>query len=306
MRRPGTGDCGASQSWIAGNLRRPGQTGDPDPIEGTAEVTQPIDPNDHVLTVDRHGPVLNLTLNRPDRRNALARVLIHALTEAFSQIDDADGIRVVVLTGAGPVFCAGGDISEYAQMKDLRRATEDATALSTLLTKMRLCPVPIIAAVHGAAYGGGVGLVCAVDIAIASATSKFSLSETRLGLVPATIGPYVVQAIGRRAAQARTLVAAPFDANEALRIGLIHEVVDDDHVGSAVSRTVDHILMSPPGALASAKRMIDSVANSAIEDVSQAMVDLIVERRGSEEGQEGMAAFLQRRRASWVPDDNER
>jgi len=287
------------------DLLNHGRTAGLNPGEGMAQVTQPSDPTNHVLTVDRHGPVLNLTLNRPDQRNALARVLIGALTDSISEIDVADGVRVIVLTGAGSVFCAGGDISEYAQMDNLAQATKDASALSTLLTRMRSCPVPIIAAIHGAAYGGGIGLVCAADVAIAAATSKFSLSETRLGLVPAVIGPYVVQAIGQRAAQAKTLLAAPFDSHEALRIGLIHQVVDDDQLGSTVWSTVDEVLMSPPAALASAKRMIDSVANKSIDDVRQTMVDLIVERRGSEEGQEGMAAFLQRRRPSWVPVNNE-
>jgi methylglutaconyl-CoA hydratase len=164
------------------------------------------------------------------------------------------------------------------------------------------CPAPVVAAVQGAAYGGGFGLVCAADLAVAATGTQFSLSEARLGLVPAVIGPYVVRALGPREAAARMLLAAPFGAEDALRLGLVQQVVGPAELDAAVESTVGLLLKSPPGALAAIKRLVGDVVGRDPGEVRAAMVALIAERRASAEGQEGMAAFLAKRAASWVPE----
>ena len=260
-------------------------------------------PSVAVLTVARDGPVLRLTLSRPQRRNALSRALIAALSEAVALLHEGGDTRVVVLTGQGPVFCAGADLTEFAEAGDPERLRADAEALSDLLAAMVGCPVPIVAGVHGAAYGGGVGLVCASDVAVAATGTQFALSEARLGLVPATIGPYVVAALGEREAKARMLLAAPFGAEEALRIGLVQRVVAPDELPRAVDGAVTDLLKAAPGALAAIKRFVPEIAGRPTADVRERMMELLVERRASDEGQEGMSAFLAKRPPAWAPSE---
>lgn len=250
------------------------------------------------LRVLQEGPVLRLTMARPERRNALSRGLVAELHGAFSGIQEGSQTRVVVLDGEGDVFCAGGDIGEFSRAAADGRAVADAEGLTALLAAMAACPAPIVVKVHGAAYGGGVGLVCAADIAIAGAGARFSLSEARLGLVPATIGPYVVAALGRREAVARMLLAAPFGAEEALRCGLVHACVPDEGLDAAVEAAVADLLRGAPGALAMIKRLPAMVAG---DDPAGAMTQLLAERLASDEGQEGLRAFLEKRPAAWVP-----
>jgi len=237
-------------------------------------------------------------MTRPERRNALSRTLVAALYQAFAAVEEGGETRVVVLDGEGPAFCAGGDIGEFATAAADGRAMATAEGLTELLPAMAACPVPVVARVQGAAFGGGVGLVCVADIAIASAGARFSLSEARLGLVPAVIGPYVVAALGRREAVARMLLAAPFDTVEALRCGLIHQYVPDDGLDAAVEAAVADLLRGAPGALATIKRLPAMVAG---DDPAGAMTNLLAERLASEEGQEGLRAFLEKRPAAWVP-----
>ncbi len=255
------------------------------------------DSNDLRITQD--GSIQRITLARPERRNALSRSLVAALNRAFAAIDEGGETRVVVLGGEGPAFCAGGDIDEFASAAADGRAVADAHGLVELLAAMTACPVPIVARVHGAAYGGGVGLVCAADIAIAAERARFSLSEARLGLVAAVIAPHVIAALGRREATARMLLAAPFSANDALRCGLIHACVSDDGLDAAVEDAVADLLRGAPGAQATIKRLPAMVAGA---DPAGAMTNLLAERLASDEGQEGLRAFIEKRPASWVAE----
>jgi len=255
------------------------------------------------VRIIQDGPILRLTMARPERRNALSRALVAALHDAFAAVQEGGETRVVVLDGEGPSFCAGGDIGEFSQAAADGRAVADAEGLTAMLAAMAGCPVPVVAKVHGAAFGGGVGLVCAADIAIAGAGTRFSLSEARLGLAAAVIAPYVVAALGRREAVARMLLAAPFDAGEALRIGLVHVTMPDDDLDAAVEASVADLLRGAPGALAAIKRLPALVAGG---DPSGAMAALLAERLASDEGQEGLRAFLEKRPASWVVPANDR
>ena len=251
------------------------------------------------LTIAQDGPVRRLTLARAARRNALSRSLVASLRDAFAGVAEGGPTRVVVLAGDGPVFCAGGDIAEFggAAAGGLSRA--DAEGLVDLLAAMAACPAPTVARVHGAAYGGGVGLVCAADIAIAAVGTQFSLSEARLGLVPAVVSPYVIAALGEREAKARMLLATPFGVDEALRIGLVHRYVPVDQLDAAVDEVVANLLRCAPGALAAIKRLPALLAGA---DPKSATTSLLVERLASDEGQEGLRAFLEKRPAAWVPE----
>ncbi|MGH2561946.1 MAG: enoyl-CoA hydratase-related protein [Thermomicrobiales bacterium] len=253
------------------------------------------------LSIRQDGPVLYLTLNRAARRNSLARSLVAALRAAFEVITEGDGTRVVVLAGGGPAFCAGGDIGEYADAAASGRSRADAEGLAGLLAAMAACPAPIVARVHGAAFGGGVGLVCASDIAIAAEGTRFSLSEARLGLVPATISPYVVNALGERHAKAHMLLAAPFGVEEALRIGLIHQAVPAEDLDAAVAAVVANLVRGAPGALATIKRIPSLVRSGDPLAMHAATTNLLAVRLASDEGQEGLRAFLEKRPPEWIP-----
>lgn len=253
-----------------------------------------------VLTTTRNGPVTRVVLNRPERRNALSRELVRALHEAFASIAGDGEARVVVLSGSGVSFCGGGDIGEFAEAAAGGTATQDAESLADCLAAIASCPVPVVARVQGAAFGGGVGLVCAADVALAAEDARFSLSEARLGLVPAVISPYVLAALGPREGKARMLLASPFDAAEALRIGLVHQVVPADELDAAVERVVRDLLQCAPGALATIKRIPGLISGDA--DLTRHITTaLLAERLASDEGQEGLRAFLEKRLAAWVP-----
>ena len=256
------------------------------------------------LSVRQDGPVRRLTLARPDRRNALSRALVAALVAAFGEIGAGGGTRVVVLAGEGAAFCAGGDIAEFAEVGELGgtgRARADAERLAALFAAIATCPVPVVARVHGAAYGAGVGLVAAADVAVAAEGARFALSEARLGLVPAVVAPYVVPALGPRAAKALMLLAAPFGAEEALRYGLIHRVAPADAIGEVVDGVVGDLLRGAPGALSTIKGLPAQVAAAGPEQARAAMTDLLAERLGSDEARAGFRAFLDKGPAPWVP-----
>lgn len=262
-------------------------------------------PPDPELTVAHDGPVCRITLNRPTRRNALSRSLVAALHEVFATIEAGGTTRVVVLGGDGPAFCAGADIAEFqeaAEDPSGERAVADAEGIAALLAAMVACPVPIVARVHGAAFGGAVGLVCAADIALAAEGARFALSEARLGLVAAVISPYVLAALGPREATARILRAAPFDAAEALRIGLIHGVAPPDGLDAAVDDVVADLLRGAPGALAAIKRLPAMLTGLDPAAARAATTRLLAVRLASAEGREGLAAFLEKRPATWVPE----
>lgn len=255
-----------------------------------------------LVTIDQQGPVRRITLNRPARRNALSRALVAALTEAFAAIGEGGETRVVVLGGDGPAFCAGGDIAEFAEAAAAGRAVADAAGLADLLAAIAGCPAPVVARIQGAAFGGALGLICAADIVIAAEDARFSLSEARLGLVPAVISPYVLAALGERQAKARMLLAAPFEADEALRIGLVHRVVPLDGLDAAVDEAVADLLRCAPGAQTAIKRLPARLRTAGDAGARALTTALLVERLASEEGQEGLRAFLEKRPAAWVPE----
>lgn len=255
------------------------------------------------LKVESTAGVTTVTLDRPEVHNAFDDALIGALTEAFRGIAGDTACRAVVLTGAGKSFSSGGDLNWMQRMADYDEAAnrEDARALANLMRTLYELPQPVIARVNGATFGGAVGLVACCDIAVAADTAKFSLSEVRLGLVPATIAPFVVNAIGIREARRRILAADIFDAATARDIGLVHEVVAPEALDEAVATQLKHLMKGGPVALAEAKRFAHRLAPVQIDDaLVQETAELIAHLRISEEGQEGLKAFLEKRKPRWV------
>lgn len=251
----------------------------------------------------REGPVARLRLDRPEVHNAFDAALVAALADALADLGRDPGVRVVVLEGAGASFSAGADLNWMRGMAAASEAENraDALALARLLRTLDELPRPTIARVHGAAFGGGVGLVAACDIAIGVPEAKFGLTEARLGLLPAVISPYVVAAIGARQARRWFATAETFDADEARRIGLLHQVVDAEVLDAAVQRQVELLLKAGPIAAASAKALVRNVAAaSGPVAIDAANAALIARLRVSTEGQEGIAAFLEKRKPSWI------
>ena len=257
---------------------------------------------DVLLThVDDRG-VATLTLNRPEVHNAFDDKLIAELTEAIETLGGRDDIRAIVITGAGKSFSAGGDLAwmrACAEYDESQNAA-DAMRLARLMSVLDGVPKPTIARVNGHAFGGGVGLTACCDIVLASSRARFSLSEVRLGLVPAVISPYVIAAIGPRQARRYFLTAEAMDAGTALRIGLAHAVVDPDDLDDAVAQEIDHLLKGGPTALAEAKALIARLAPPVDEATRSDTAALIARLRVSAEGQEGLTAFLDKRAPDWL------
>ena len=254
------------------------------------------------LLLQRDGAVARLQLNRPQLHNAFDAGLVAALTAALDALAADPGVRVVVLEGAGPSFSAGADLNWMRRMAAAGETAnrDDALALAGLLRALDELPKPTIARVHGAAFGGGVGLVAACDIAIGVPEAKFGLTESKLGLLPAVISPYVIAAIGARQARRWFATAEIFDAAEAHRIGLLHQVVPADALDAAVQRQLDLLRKAGPHAAAAAKTLVRRVAaggDGATLDAANA--DLIAALRVSAEGQEGLSAFLDKRKPAW-------
>ncbi len=256
------------------------------------------------LLIDRAGPVLRLRLNRPQLHNAFDPTLIAALTTALESAGRDPAVRVVLLEGDGASFSAGADLGWMRGMASASEAENhaDALALARLMRTLDVLPRPTIARVHGAAFGGGVGLVACCDIAVGVPGAAFGLTESRLGLLPAVISPYVIAAIGPRQARRWFATGETFDAATALRIGLLHEVVDAAQLDAAIDRQISLLLRAGPVAAASAKQLVGRVA---FGDRDPAAVDhgnaaLIASLRVSEEGQEGLSAFLDKRAPAWA------
>ncbi|GAA5081659.1 enoyl-CoA hydratase/isomerase family protein [Lysobacter panacisoli] len=250
----------------------------------------------------REGPVARLRLNRPDLHNAFDAMLIAALTGALEAVADDDSVRVVILEGEGPSFSAGADLNWMRGMAAASEADNrtDSLALARLMRTLDELPKPTIARVQGAAFGGGVGLVACCDIAVASVDAKFGLTESKLGLLPAVISPYVIEAIGPREARRWFATAEIFDAPTAQRIGLLHEVVPAAELDAAVQRQTDLLLKAGPIASAQAKALVRRVAHEHDRDRLDAdNAALIARLRVSEEGQEGLGAFLEKRKPRW-------
>jgi methylglutaconyl-CoA hydratase len=257
------------------------------------------------LVLERQGPVAVVCMNRPDRHNAFDDALIAEMTESLRGLEADDGVRVVVLSGAGRSFSAGADLAWMRRMAgfSLDENRRDAMALATLMRTLAHLRKPTIARVHGAAYGGGVGLIACCDVAFATQKASFGLTEARLGLIPAAISPYVVAAIGERASRRFFLTGERFDAAEAFRLGLVHELAHDDaDLDDKIGVLVDALLACSPAAQVAAKELIRAVAGKPVtSELIQDTAERIAKIRASPEGREGVAAFLEKRRASWVP-----
>jgi methylglutaconyl-CoA hydratase len=242
------------------------------------------------LRVEREGPVLRVTLAKPERRNAFDAALIGELREAFVDVGDA---RLVLLSGEGESFCAGADIEWQRSAVDLSfdENVEDAMRLFAMMQAIDACPAPVVARVQGYALGGGSGVTAAVDVAIAAEDAVFGFSEVKLGIVPAVISPFVLPKIGESAARRYFLTGERFDAQTALRIGLVHEVAPD--LDGAVERVVGELLTAGPKATREAKRLI------RMRPQGEETAQLAARLRASDEGQDGLRAFLERRKPAW-------
>jgi methylglutaconyl-CoA hydratase len=255
-----------------------------------------------MLEITRQGGVARVTLNRPELRNAFDDALIGKLSQAFAELADDRSVRVIVLAGNGPAFCAGADLNWMKRMAcyDYDENLADAKALAGMLAALDRLPKPTIARVHGPVFAGGTGLVAACDIAVGTPEAKFCLSEAKLGLSPATISPYVIRAMGERLARRYFLTAEVFDAQEAHRIGMLSLLVPASELDAALAELVKHLLAGGPESHAKIKALIRDVAGRRPDDALAAeTAKRIAEIRGSPEGREGIAAFLEKRKASW-------
>lgn len=255
------------------------------------------------LLLEVTNTVATVTLNRPDVRNAFNDEVIAELSRVFGELGTRDDVRCVVLAARGDAFCAGADLNWMKRMADYSRAENvaDAGALAAMLKALYDCPKPTIAKIQGDVYAGGTGLVAACDIAVALESAHFCLSETRLGLIPATISPYVIRAMGTRAAHRYFLTAERFTAVEAHRIGLLHEVVTGGHLDAAVADIARALVNAGPMAVKASKKLVQDVAGRPITAELVGMtVEAIADIRASAEGREGVQSFLGKRKPNWL------
>ena len=256
----------------------------------------------NTLLVELSDDVLNISLNRPEVHNAFNDELIAEAIDLFSNIDP-EAARVIVLKGAGKSFCAGADLNWMSRMVSYTRDenVRDSSALAKMYAIMNECPLPIVGRIQGAAIGGGVGLVSVCDVAISMSDAKFGLSEVKLGILPAVISPYVIAKIGETHARALFLTGERFETERALRIGLVHRSVDTiEQLDGAVYETVTQLKTSGPEAVRECKKLIAHVATHDLAGSVRYTIDAIATRRVSEEGQQGMSAFLRKELAPWV------
>lgn len=254
------------------------------------------------LLVELNDGVLTVTLNRPDVHNAFNDELIAEAIDLFSNLD-TNAARVVVLAGTGKNFCAGADLNWMSRMVSYSRDenVRDSSLLAKMYALINECPLPVVGRIQGAAIGGGVGLVSVCDVAIAMSDSKFGLSEVKLGILPAVISPYVIAKIGETHARALFLTGERFEAERALRIALVHRLVDTtEALDAAVYETVTQLKTSGPEAVRECKKLITYVATHELADAIPYTIDAIATRRVSAEGQAGMQAFLEKGLAPWI------
>jgi len=255
-----------------------------------------------MLEIRRDGGVARVTLNRPELRNAFDDALIGKLHAAFRELGADSAVRIVVLAGNGPAFCAGADLNWMKRMAGYGydENLADARALAEMLAALDRLPKPTIARVHGPVFAGGTGLVAACDIAVGTPEAKFCLSEAKLGLSPATISPYVMRAMGERNARRYFLTAEVFGAEEAYRIGMLSMLVPASELDAAISGLIDHLLAGGPEAHAKIKDLVRAVAGRRPDDALVAeTAKRIAEIRGTPEGREGIASFLEKRKPAW-------
>ena len=256
------------------------------------------------LEIEQRGAVRWLWLNRPDVRNAFNDALIAEISAAFADVEASVETRVVVVAGRGPAFCAGADLNWMRAMAGFGHAENhtDALKVARMFNAVHSCSKPVVARVHGDAFGGGVGLAAACDVVIALESVSFVLSEVKLGLVAATISPQVVRAMGARQAARYMLTAERFTAQRAQQLGLVHELATAATLDSAVDSVCQSLLAASPAALAATKRLLADVVEAPLDDVLlAATAKCIADARVSPDGREGVAAFLEKRPPSWAP-----
>lgn len=249
------------------------------------------------------GGVSTVTLNRPEVRNAFNDEVIAELNAVFTELGKREEVRCIVLAANGTAFCAGADLNWMKRMADYTRDENvaDASALAEMLRVVYACPKPTIAKVQGDVYAGGTGLVAACDMAVSVDTAGYCLSEVKLGLIPATISPYVIRAMGARAAHRYFLTAERFSAAEALRIGFVHEVVVADQLNAKVDELAKTLVNAGPQAIRLCKKLVQDVAEHPITPaLIQMTVEGIADIRVSPEGREGVQSFLQKRKPNWL------
>lgn len=258
------------------------------------------------VRVERRGPVVRVVMDRPDVHNAFNETVIAELAAAFEGLRDDASARVVVLASEGKSFSAGADLDWMRRAAGFSEEENrrDAAALAAMLRSIAECPHPVVARVQGGAFGGGAGLVAASDLAIAAESAQFGFTEVRLGLIPATISPHVVEKIGPGWAMRLFLTGERFDATRALDIGLVYHVVPDEDLDAAVQETVDALLSGGPQAQAMCKEMIRRVAATRGREVDDYTSGLIGRARTRAEGQQGIRAFLEKRKPEWVTTDS--
>jgi len=255
------------------------------------------------LEVQHDGPVARVWLNRPELRNAFDGLMVTELRRAIFDLHEVESVRVIVLGGRGQAFCAGADLlwmkamAEFSREENLR----EAQAMADLFFTVYESPKPVIARVHGAALGGGAGLVAAADIPVAALGTQFGFTEVRLGILPAVISPYVIRKIGESAARELFLTGERFEAVKAQEIGLVRAAVPAEDLDAVVEARVQELLKSGPRAIAQAKELIEEVSFRRVEDVQRYTVEAIADVRVSAEGQEGLRAFLEKRKPDWMP-----
>jgi methylglutaconyl-CoA hydratase len=256
------------------------------------------------VEIEQRGAVRWLWLNRPEVRNAFNDALIAEIAAAFAEVEATPQARVVVVAGRGPAFCAGADLHWMRSMAGFGHAENHADALQVarMFHAVHSCSRPVIARVHGDAFGGGVGLAAACDVVAAAEGVGFVLSEVKLGLVAATISPHLVRAMGARHAARYMLTAEKFDAARARELGLVHEVFAPEALDAGVERLAQQLLAASPAALAATKRLLADVVEAPMDDVLlAATAKCIADARVSPEGREGIAAFLEKRAPGWAP-----
>ncbi|MFK7868999.1 MAG: crotonase/enoyl-CoA hydratase family protein [Roseobacter sp.] len=253
------------------------------------------------LEVDARG-VATLMLNRPDKHNAMSAQMLDELHAVAGQLAQDDKVRVVVLSGAGKSFCAGGDLGWMQDQMKMDASTRKAEArrLADTLGALNTLPKPLVGALQGNAFGGGVGLACICDVVIAADHAKFGLTETRLGLIPATIGPYVLARMGEGPARQVFMSARIFEAPEAARLGIVSRAVPASDLAAAVEAEVTPYLSCAPGAVAAAKRLARQLGPAITEAEIELSVDALAGQWESVEAAEGIAAFFEKRRAVWM------
>jgi methylglutaconyl-CoA hydratase len=253
-----------------------------------------------ILTIA--GQVATVTLNRPDVRNAFNETMIAEVTSAFQSLDGRDDVRAVVLAANGKAFCAGADLNWMKKMAGYsdEENRADAMRLTAMLSAIYHCNKPVIARVSGDAYAGGMGLICACDIVVALDTARFCLSEARLGLIPATIAPYVIRALGEQASRRYFTTAELFDCATALRLGLVSESVSEEQLDATVQQLADTLCANGPHAVRACKQLVQDIAGRELDEALIAdTASRIARVRASAEGREGVASFLEKRTPSW-------